>query len=118
MYIIHKGLQGSQPFKCAVFFSTIKVHDPTAFERKGVVMPLIPAEAGQLIRIPTVHIWGEKDPGHRDSEDLKMLCDQQQATAVIHSGGHEVPGLGKSSEVSGIVNAVRRAIFLSSLSAV
>ncbi|KAI1214241.1 serine hydrolase FSH [Annulohypoxylon truncatum] len=43
------------------------------------------------IRIPTVHIWGEKDPLFPSSIHLAGLCDPYIRKIYTHSGGHEIP---------------------------
>ncbi|TVY91261.1 hypothetical protein LAWI1_G001683 [Lachnellula willkommii] len=102
------------PFKCAIFLSTVLVHDPVAIE-SGEIKVLDPKEAGQPIQLPTVHIWGAKDPRKGDGELLKGLCDTRTATGFIHEGMHEVPGLGTKAAVTETVKAMRRGISKASI---
>ncbi|KAI1370654.1 serine hydrolase FSH [Hypoxylon crocopeplum] len=43
------------------------------------------------IRIPTVHVWGEKDPLFPMSTQLAGLCDPYIRKIHVHPGTHEVP---------------------------
>jgi hypothetical protein len=43
------------------------------------------------IRIPTVHVWGTKDPSFPTSTHLAGLCDPYIRKIHIHGSGHEVP---------------------------
>lgn len=119
MHIIRKvrqdpGNNRPPPFKCAIFLSTVLVHDPLAIE-SGEIKVLDPKEAGQPIRLPTVHIWGAKDPRKGDGELLRGLCDARTATGFIHEGMHEVPGLGTKAAVTETVKAMRRGISKASI---
>ncbi|TVY19428.1 Hydrolase FUB4 [Lachnellula arida] len=119
MHIIRKvrqdpGNTRPPPFKCAIFLSTVLVHDPVAIE-SGEIKVLDPKEAGQPIQLPTVHIWGAKDPRKGDGELLKGLCDTRTATGFIHEGMHEVPGLGTKAAVTETVKAMRRGISKASI---
>ncbi|KAI0882900.1 serine hydrolase FSH [Annulohypoxylon maeteangense] len=55
----------------------------------GLNLNRIPLEL--KIRIPTVHIWGEKDPLFPSSIHLTGLCDPYIRKIYTHSGGHEIP---------------------------
>lgn len=99
------------PLKCAIFLSSIAVPDPTAFDLRGEIRMLDPKIDGQLIRIPTVHIWGAKDELNKESRVLKALCDHRTASTFIHEGDHEVPGLGAKEAVTETVKTIRRSIF-------
>lgn len=102
--------EGKAPFKCAIFLSSIPAYDAVTFEARGEIRLLDPATDGQLIHIPTVHIWGQQEDSKSNSELLKELCNPQTATIFVHGGGHEVPGLGSKGDVTGAVKAMRRAI--------
>ncbi|KAI2621829.1 serine hydrolase FSH [Hypoxylon sp. NC1633] len=47
------------------------------------------------IRIPTVHVWGERDPLFPTSTQLAGLCDPYIRKIQVHGGAHEVPRDGK-----------------------
>ena len=113
MYLARKAIQGpgsTPPLKCAVLISCAAIYDPTAWLEHGQVRVLEPAKDGQLIKIPTVHIWGKEDSVRHESEVVSNLCDQSQATTFVHEGGHEVPRLGTKHAVAGTVKAMRRGI--------
>ncbi|KAI1075538.1 serine hydrolase FSH [Whalleya microplaca] len=55
----------------------------------GLNLNSIPLEL--KIRIPTVHVWGERDPMLPASVQLAGLCDPYIRKIHIHSGAHEVP---------------------------
>jgi hypothetical protein len=43
------------------------------------------------IKIPTVHIYGSKDPRYYAGLSLANLCDPQVRQTYDHGGGHEIP---------------------------
>jgi pimeloyl-ACP methyl ester carboxylesterase len=49
------------------------------------------------IRIPTVHIYGSRDPRLPASLQLACLCDSEVRKTFDHGGGHDIP---RSKEVS------------------
>lgn len=55
----------------------------------GLNLNKVPLEL--KIRIPTVHIWGTKDPGFPTSIHLAGLCDPYIRKIYTHDGAHEVP---------------------------
>ena len=72
-------------FKCAVFFSGV----PPA--RGGNAGSYLADECGQLLRSPTVHFFGAKDPGKHASVALANLCTSDNAVIYDHGHGHEIP---------------------------
>lgn len=63
------------------------------------------------IRIPTVHVWGEKDPMFPGSVHLAGLCDPYIKKIHVHQGAHEVPRDGKDvTELASLVEwSIHRA---------
>lgn len=61
----------------------------------GLNLNKIPPEL--KIRIPTVHVYGRKDPRLPASVQLAGLCDPYIRTIFDHGGGHEIP---RSTDVS------------------
>lgn len=60
------------------------------------------------ISIPTVHIYGSKDPRFAAGVHLSGLCDPAQRKTYNHGGGHEIP---RTTDVSGtIADLVRWAL--------
>ncbi|KAJ5085001.1 Serine hydrolase FSH [Penicillium argentinense] len=43
------------------------------------------------IQIPTVHIYGSKDPRYAAGVHLSGICDPENRRTYNHGGGHEVP---------------------------
>ena len=43
------------------------------------------------ISIPTVHIYGSKDPRYSASLQLAGICDPDKRRSYNHGGGHEIP---------------------------
>ncbi|KAK8868806.1 Serine hydrolase FSH [Apiospora arundinis] len=62
----------------------------------GLNLNRIPAEL--KIRIPTVHVFGEKDPRLPASIQLAGLCDPYIRKVYNHGGGHEIPRAKEVSE--------------------
>lgn len=113
MHIVRKAIQAplqAPPFKCAILVSCNGVYDPVAWLVHGEVRALDPEVDGQLIKIPTVHIWGKQDRLRNESEAVSKLCDKSLATVFVHEGGHEVPRLSARNAIAGSAKAMRRGI--------
>lgn len=113
-YIIWKSRQSPDlplPFKGAVFLSASGAYDPDLL-RKGFLRALTPRVDGNLIRIPTAHIWGRGDISSRKASDLSGLCASDTRHIYIHPGGHEIPGARMNGAVRYIVQIIRRVISL------
>ncbi|KAF2177887.1 hypothetical protein K469DRAFT_732186 [Zopfia rhizophila CBS 207.26] len=52
---------------------------------------------GDIIRIPTVHIYGSEDPGYEQSLELSRICRKQGRGQLDHEGGHEIPRSAEST---------------------
>ena len=50
------------------------------------------------IKIPTVHIYGAKDPKYVASVQLVHLCEENRRRTFDHGGGHDVPKRTNVSE--------------------
>lgn len=50
------------------------------------------------IDIPTVHIYGHRDPQCTSSLQLAMLCSPEKRKVYNHGGGHEIPRPTRVSE--------------------
>ena len=50
------------------------------------------------INIPTVHIYGIKDPRYTSSMQLAHFCAEDKRKVYDHGGGHEIPRTTKVSE--------------------
>ena len=96
-------------FKCAIFLSGGIPFDNAALLR-GEVRPVDPQD-GELIHIPTAHIWGLNDTLSPGSSDiLSEVCNAQLRTVSTHDGGHEVPGARSKDAVNTAVHAIRRTV--------
>ncbi|KAI9842655.1 MAG: hypothetical protein M1837_007022 [Sclerophora amabilis] len=100
-----------QPFfKCAVFFSGGIPADPATLPGEEL-RPLDYATDGEVIHVPTAHIYGSNDQQYPTfGPVLSKLCDAKMRTVFVHEGGHEVPGTRLKDAVSGAVNAIRKAV--------
>ena len=57
-----------------------------------------------LISIPTVHIYGGKDPRFPSSVQLAHFCDSSMKRTYDHGGGHDIPRTKEVSEtIAGLV---------------
>ena len=97
------------PFKCAFFLASRIPFDPAALQ-KDKARDLGPEE-GELIPIPTAHIWGSKDElAKHTGPVLSELCNPHLKTEFIHQLGHEVPGARSPDAMKGMIRAIRRTI--------
>ncbi|OJJ42860.1 hypothetical protein ASPZODRAFT_75981 [Penicilliopsis zonata CBS 506.65] len=65
------------------------------------------------VRIPTVHIYGTKDPRYAAGVQLSGLCDESLRRTFNHQGGHEIPRMEAVSRQ--IADMVRWALKESAL---
>lgn len=63
----------------------------------GINFDLIPKD--YLIQIPTVHIYGAKDPRYPASITLAHFCEASVRRTFDHGGGHDIPRKGDVSEM-------------------
>ncbi|KAK4200775.1 serine hydrolase FSH [Triangularia verruculosa] len=96
------------PFKCAVLFSAGGVFDVELL-KKGVVSPLTAETAGEIIRIPTAHIWGVND-SMVESGTVSAVCEAGKREVYVHDGGHEIPAVRSPVQVKACVRVLRRVI--------
>ncbi|KAJ2993262.1 hypothetical protein NUW58_g1894 [Xylaria curta] len=86
------------PFKCAIFFSAAVPFDPDVI-RTRIVKPVNPVVEGEMIKIPTAHVWSnENDVNAKAAQSLVALCDSKARETFVHSLGHNVPGSKSDSE--------------------
>ena len=97
-------------FKFAIFFcGGVPVEPATSPDKKWRAMDS--KVDGEIIEIPTAHIWGEKDslwPSF--GIKLSQLCMHDQRTVFVHKGGHEIPGAKSSEDVAKTVRTINRTI--------
>lgn len=63
----------------------------------GINFDDVPKEV--LIKIPTVHIYGAKDPRFPASVTLAHFCDPGSRKTYDHGGGHDIPRRREVSEM-------------------
>ncbi|KAI1276893.1 serine hydrolase FSH [Xylaria sp. FL0933] len=87
------------PLRCAIFFSAAVPFDPDII-RTGIIKPVDPAVEGEVIKVPTAHVWSDKnDVNSEKARSLANLCDARGRETFVHSMGHNVPGSKHDSEV-------------------
>lgn len=52
-----------------------------------------------LIGIPTVHVYGARDPRYPASVTLSHFCDERMRRTFDHGGGHDIPRTGDVSHM-------------------
>ena len=98
------------PFKCAIFLCGGVPGDPAALEQ-GKVRMLDYEVDGEVIDVPTAHIWGGNDPRKSTSGPvLSKLCKVGVRTVYVHNGGHEVPGPRDQVALNSTVAAIQKTI--------
>lgn len=93
-------------FRCAIFFCGGVPLDPSISDDGKAASRLLSFEAdGELIHIPSAHIWGAHDRVYPTfGPVLSKLCCSDQRADFIHQGGHEIPG---PKDQEGVLNAIR-----------
>jgi predicted esterase len=113
--MIRTSQQGAEgrihpPFKCAIFFSGGIPGDPVALGHDQI-RALDYATDGELIHVPTAHIWGANDRQRPTfGPILSKLSNAALRTVYIHNGGHEVPGPRDQVALSSTVKAIQKTI--------
>ena len=74
-----------RPFKCAIFLSGFPPFDHSNGNFH------LADDSSEIIRIPTGHILGAKDPARPLSKALFNLCDKNTASFYEHGQGHNIP---------------------------
>jgi predicted esterase len=99
------------PFRCAILFSPVQVYDPVAYLDNGAVAVLDGNTRlmGKL-QIPVSIIFGETDERKNEAKSVESICGPSLLSALVHKGGHEVPGAGSKNDLLEAVKAARRAI--------
>lgn len=110
-YLARRALlrpDSASPFKCAVFFSAPAAYSFHALEN-GRFRKMTRDVDGELIRIPTAHIWGSNDASI-DAATVSSLCAPGTMEVYVHAGGHEVPGVRMNAAVKSSVQIIRRVV--------
>ncbi|OAG12506.1 DUF341 domain protein [Paraphaeosphaeria sporulosa] len=112
-YIVHKKLEGLasvSPFKCAILFSPLGVYDSKEWLASGLVQKLDIKDNGCAIDIPTLLVWGITDPWKEEAHGVSLLCNPQTTYTFVHSGGHEIPGIGLNEALGPVTKLAKRCI--------
>ena len=102
-------------FKCAILISCGSVYDLNLLYEHGEMRALTSDQDGQLIKIPTVHVWGESDYLRNQSRGVSELCQADLRAVFIHAGGHEVPRSDEQGALAGMRKVVKRGIVTTDL---
>ncbi|CAH0022094.1 unnamed protein product [Clonostachys rhizophaga] len=103
-------------FKCAIFISAAVVFDPISLG-EGFLRALSWDVDGEVVHVPTTHIWGQKDPSPFPPI-LAKLCNTTTRQVYIHDGGHGIPGSHMGEALGECVRVIRRSILTAKLSTV
>lgn len=114
-FIIYKLRQNkrkeliSPTFRCAIFFSG---GIPEEMSENGLERRVMSwQEDGEVIQIPTAHIWGANDHMYPDfGKVLSKLCQEEQKAVFIHPGGHEIPGPKDEHTLQEAIRVIKRTI--------
>lgn len=68
-------------------------------------------EDGEVIQIPTAHIWGANDLTYpKFGKVLSKLCREDSRAIYIHPGGHEIPGPKNEDALQNAIRVIKRTI--------
>ncbi|KAI4248189.1 MAG: hypothetical protein LQ352_005994 [Teloschistes flavicans] len=107
MLIIRQQNRQIPTFRFAVFICAAVPHDETALQA-GKNRLLHPVLDGQVVKIPTAHIVGMKDPDLLSALELTQLCQERGKRIFDHGGGHDIPRTPKdiTLQMATVVNEV------------
>ena len=98
-------------FRCCIFFCGGTAGDPATLAAQGGARLLSYASDGEVIGVPTAHVWGKNDPRNPDCGPvLSLLCRSQLRSIFVHEGGHEIPGSRDRVALLKAVECIRRTI--------
>ena len=103
-------LHATPPFSCAVFFCGGVPSDPLALDQNQS-RQLSYSSDGEIIGIPTAHIWGKNDPRASSfGSMLSQLSNSKLRTIYVHDGGHEIPGARDRVTLMKAVDCIRTTV--------
>ncbi|KAF2643546.1 hypothetical protein P280DRAFT_422540 [Massarina eburnea CBS 473.64] len=111
--LVRQAQESPRPghIKVAIFFSGGPPVDPGMLDG-GVIVPLDGETTGEVIDIPTAHIYGSIEHGElEEPPKLLALCKAGVRERFEHCGGHEIPGSKDRVVIVGVIQAMRRAIW-------
>lgn len=98
-------------FRCAIFFSGGVPEDLRGVRGEGPRRLMRWEDDGEIIGIPTVHVWGRNDRLYPEyGPVLSKLCRGREREEFIHEGGHDVPGPRDPVVVERVAMLIKRTI--------
>ncbi|KAI1094618.1 serine hydrolase FSH [Rostrohypoxylon terebratum] len=101
------------PFRLAIFIcgsSALSVSEVDGLWSR--INPRDLEAKNKRIKIPTVHIYGRKDPAYQESLNLKDMCDPRMRLEYAHSSGHDIPrGIAVTKDMARVIQkGIERAM--------
>ena len=116
-YLIHQTQEEPKTsrlclgFRCAILFSGGVKEDPRGPLGKGPRRAMRWEEDGEVIEIPTLHVWGRQDPSYHDFGPVLLgLCKEGEREEFFHDGGHEIPGAKDAAAVEQVAKLFKRTV--------
>ena len=98
-------------FRCAIFFSGAVPVDLRWLQDEGPRRLMRWEEDGEIIEIPTVHIWGRNDHLYPHfGPVLSNLCRAREKEQYVHEGGHDIPGPRDMAVIERVAMLIKRTI--------
>ncbi|KAI9148332.1 Esterase citA [Paramyrothecium foliicola] len=115
-WLVYRQRRRLPSVRCCIFLSGGAMALDPDLLLEGYMVPLPIGKMGQVVTIPTAHIYGALDPHGAAAKEFSALCRAEVRSVYVHPGLHEVPGSGSGSSTKEIVNltvnAIRRVISL------
>jgi predicted esterase len=117
--IVHKlrkdptGQRRRPVFRCAIFFSGGVPGELSCIHSTGAASERLLSfdSDGEIIQIPTAHIWGATDQLYPTfGPVLSKLCRSDRRFVYIHPGGHEIPGPKDPQQVQETIVVIEKTI--------
>jgi hypothetical protein len=90
-------------FRCAIFICAT----PQGLDNSGEGRLLSFEADNEVIKVPTAHIIGSKDPDFQSGVELSRICDHRTRQVFDHRAGHEVPrGTNLVSGMASVISKV------------
>ena len=108
--LVRQAQNGAEvPFRLAIFFCGGVPGDPTALDQNAFRL-LDSTTDGEIIGLPTAHIWAHNDPSTLSSPELAKLCIAQLKTTFIHECGHNIPSWNDKNALDKTVQCIQKTI--------
>lgn len=97
-------------FRCAIFFCgglPEEMPDDGGSRRRVLSFE----EDGEVIQVPTAHIWGADDRVYPEfGTVLSKLCRRDARAVFVHPAGHEIPGPKDERSLQEAIRVIKRTI--------